>query len=197
MTTPRDEWIEGLTGAALTLRTHYPQLAYWVALARDEIARRPPAAPTKPERTTLAEWLAGMHDYARPEDQPNLMRAAELLRGAASVCTCDGKRCDGWCEIYPSSPDETSCDHPASTGVRAWKCDFCGKLHERDAVSAPPKTAVIHCEHCHNPMSVDLGALNGSRPRYKPGDPVDCIYCGNLRGNAHADDCPRRADTRP
>jgi hypothetical protein len=29
------------------------------------------------------------------------------------------------------------------------------------------------------------------------GAPVDCIYCGNLRGDTHADDCPRSSPATP
>ncbi len=36
------------------------------------------------------------------------------------------------------------------------------------------------CPKCHNAIVA----------KYRVG--VDCVYCGNLRGDAHADDCPRR-----
>ncbi len=38
------------------------------------------------------------------------------------------------------------------------------------------------CPRCHKAIVA----------RYRVGDAVDCVYCGNLRGDAHADDCPRR-----
>lgn len=65
-----DEWAEGLTHAALTLRSSHPQLAYWVALARDDFAKRSSAKArcrdgfSPPDKTcVLAEGHAGPHSF--------------------------------------------------------------------------------------------------------------------------------------
>lgn len=75
---------------------------------------------------------------------------------------------------------------------------------EKAAVPPLPciyRTGCIDTERCIRAGHCDGPGIpppsKAAAARYKPGDPVDCIYCGNLRGDAHADDCPRKSSDRP
>lgn len=75
-----DEEIERLNRKVEELENTLLRLA-------DVRATAEPGAAQYPGDEQMASWLEEMHDYVRPESQPTLLRAAELIRAGDSIPT--------------------------------------------------------------------------------------------------------------
>lgn len=123
----RDEWLAALTQAALTLRCGFPQLAYWVGLARDTIQALPLPGETNGDaelgRLRNIEANAVALDKAvaefgvKPEYVSEAFQA--LSDALAKPCTChpDDNPPRTCPQMYALSECRRASETPITTGA--------------------------------------------------------------------------------